>query len=290
MCATRSFSSPTPEGSVQEEDILFLSPNIRTKTFKSGKFLKCYNVVTNEEKLLHENCIGGFTTQPERIKMSLKDIWESKYTNPPLKVIMYHQLPQVVLVRHIQVTLLSEKWEDSVIATRDHIAKPQNESVYGNVQLLRLLREVGINLIPEREEDVDPLHYKAYCEETCHLFNEFDYSRIQQHLFTEDPVWPNHEEIQSSLYGHVTRTDWERYVLLKKPEHAFKTLKRRKSTKSYSPVMVRRGQDSETPLAVAPPTSQPAAGGAKTKMQMKGGGTGDYELLKPVTKEVSYDD
>ncbi len=269
VCATRSYSSSsnTSESSVQEGDILFLSPNVRTKPFKSGRYLKCYNVVTNEEKLLHENCIGGFTTQPEHTKMSLKDIWDSKYTHPPMKVIMFHQLPNVVLKKHIQVTLLSEKWEDSVVATRDHASAPQNESVYGNVQLLRLLKDVGISLVADKEENVDHIVYKAYCEETRHLFNEFDYYRIQQHMFNEDPVWPNYEEIQSSLYSHITRSDWERFVLLKKPENAFKTVKRRKSTKINSPVLIKK-------------TPEP------TKLQIKPGESGNYDVLKPVTREV----
>ena len=266
VCATRSHNSTTTESSVHEGDILFLSPNIRTKAFKSGKFLKCYNVVTNEEKLLHESCIGGFTTQPERIRMSLKDIWDSKYTNPPLKVIMFHQLPNVVLAKHIQATLLSEKWEDSVLATRDHVSAQKNESVYGNVQLLRLTKDVGIGLVADKEEDFDPIVYKAYCEETCHLFNEFDYSRIQQHLFNEDPVWPNYEEIQSSFYSSITRTDWEHYVLLKKPENAFKSIKRRRSIKNYA--QVSKIEEPET-----------------AKLQITDG-QGDYDVLKPVTKEV----
>ena len=281
MCATRSFNSPTPEGSVQEGDILFLSPNARTKAFKSGRFLKCCNVVTNEEKLLHENCIGGFTTQPERIKVSLRDLWEGRHINPPLKVIMYHQLPQVVLVKQIQATLLSERWEDSVIATRDHYNNPQGESLYGNTNLLRFVKELGINMVPDKEENVDPIVYKAMCEETCHLFNEFNYTRIELHLFNEDPVWPNHEEIQSSLYANITKTDWEQFVLLKKPESAFKSLKRRKSTKNYSPVLVRKPHDSSQSL----PQEQSVAV-SKGKTQGKTG-QGDYELLKPVTKEVS---
>ena len=279
VCSTQSFHGPTPESSLQEGEVLFLSPNIRTKAFKSGKFLKCYNVETNEEKLLHESCVGGFTTQPERTKMSLMDLWESKYTNPPMKVIMYHQLPHIVLVKQVQVTLLSEMWEDSILVTRNYIKNAESEPLYGNVQMLRLLKDVGISLIPEDEEERDPIMYRKFCEETCHLFNEFGYSRIQHHLFNEDPVWPNHEEIQSSLYNHIIKTDWERFVVLKKPESAFKFLKRRKSTKNYHTV---------TPHE-SPETSLPVNSGHQVqgKLQFKGD-EGLYQQLAPVSRDVSH--
>ncbi len=186
----------------------------------------------------------------------------------------------MVLVKQIQTTLLSERWEDSVIATRDHYNNPQNESLYGNVHLLRFVKELGINMVPDKEENIDPIVYKALCEETCHIFNEFNYSSIKQHLFNEDPVWPNHEEVQSSLYANITRTDWEQHVLLKKPESAFKSLKRRKSTKNYSPVLLRKPHDSSLP----PQEQSVAVPKGKTQGRT---GQGDYELLKPVTKEVS---
>lgn len=181
--------------------------------------IKCLNVVTNEEKKLHESCAGAFTTQPEKIKLSLKEI--IKNIDLPLKVIMYHQLPHVVLSKHVVVTLLNEKWEESVIASRGATSNDTSD------QLIRLTKDIGINFAPQSEDKMDQAGYYSHCRETCHVYKEFNYSTIHLHLFHEDPVWPNHEEIQSSLYSHVESVG--DLVELRRPDKAFKTSGRQPS-------------------------------------------------------------
>lgn len=176
------------------------------------RHIKCLNTLTNEEKKLHESCAGAFTTQPERIKLSLRDI--SRNIDLPLKVIMYHQLPHVVLSNHVVVTLLKEKWEESVVASRN--TKEQA------LKLIRFTKDIGINFIPQPEDKIDEVEQYSRCRETCRVFKEFNYSKIHVHLFHEDPVWPNHEEIQSAMYSHVVEASVQDTTELRRPEKAFK--------------------------------------------------------------------
>ena len=205
---------------------------------------------------------------------------------------MYHQLPHVVLMKETHVTLLSEKWEDSVIATKCASNNSSEESIYGNIHLFRILKDVEISLFPEtdqeRTNDYDStVKYKAYCEETCRLYNEFDYSRIKQHLFSEDPVWPNYEEVQSSIYTNIHRDNWEQCVQTKKPEGAFKLVKRRKSGKNYSPVLTRKLYENCEPIGNDPGESRENGASPSPHYQVPRSIEGNYSVLQPVSKQVS---
>lgn len=219
-----------------------MSPRVHTRTFKPGKFMKCILVRTGEIKMLHENTLGGFTTQPDHLKLHLRDIWGHKYCVPPLKVVMYHKLPQVVLPQSIIMTLINEQWEESVIATHQPSStngQSADDELYDNYDhTLRILKDIGISVTAVNEEEVDAdilqLHHGTY-----QFFNDFNMSRIHQHLFPDDPVWPNFEEVQSMLYKSIFSDMTDDYVL-KRPEGAFKTAKRSKSVKNYSPVVTRK--------------------------------------------------
>lgn len=213
--------------------------------------IRCLNVVTNQEKRLADRCAGAFTTQPEKIKMSLKDI--CKNMTLPLKVIMYHQMPHIMTVRQNPITLLAEKWEESVIATNSL----EVESAYGNIQLLRIVRDVGLHF---QLENIDDATYREHSKKSCTIYREFTYSMILHHLFCEDTVWPNHGEIQSSLYSHVDRMgDIDRFIQLKRPSKAFRTIAKRD-------------------------TRRETWSGSTGKLNIV---SDDYQTLKPLSKEVS---
>ena len=223
---TRSFPGSNSESSIVEGDILLISPRIHTRTFKQGKFMKCIHVDTGEVKMLHENCIGGFTTSPDHLKMYLHMFWNHKYCPPPLKVVLYHSLPQMVLSQNTIMTLTSGEWEDSVIATHE-IRSAMSESLYGNtVHTLRIQKDVGICITSH----VDMMGEEIY-HRTAQLYNDFELSKMDQHLFCDDPVWPNFEEVQSMFYVDVL-TGHSNGIVLKKPENALR-FKRQKVQKSH---------------------------------------------------------
>ena len=226
-----------------EGDILLISPRVHTRTFKQGKFMKCIDIESGEVKMLHENCVAGFTTQPEKTRMSLKDFWGQKYCPPPLKVVMTHSLPHVVLPQNALVTLLAEEWEESVIATHIQDFEQISQSAEANgTQTIRILKDIGISVKPAEgngSKDLSSLH-----QETYQLYNEFDLVYINQHLFSDDPVWPNFEEVQSMFYKSVTKDSFQDYSI-KKPENLLKSIKRQKSVKN-SPSLSRRRRLSST--------------------------------------------
>ena len=214
--------------------------------------MKCLDVESGEVKMLHENCVGGFTTQPERIRMSLKDFWGHKYCPPPLKVVLTHSLPQVVLPQNVIVTLLADEWEESVIATHQEEPDEVTHSVSANPsRTVCILKDIGILVRElEKEENKDKGYVQTLIQETCQLYNEFDLVDIDQHLFPDDPVWPNFEEVQSMFYKSVMKDCSQNYTL-KRPENAFKQFKRTKSVKNSPSVARRRVSSVENINAVA---------------------------------------
>jgi hypothetical protein len=58
--ATRTFTSPLPDASVSQDELLILK-----QTKKSGKQLKVYSLTTSKRKVLNDSCAGHFTTAPE---------------------------------------------------------------------------------------------------------------------------------------------------------------------------------------------------------------------------------
>jgi hypothetical protein len=248
VCATQSFIGHNFESSVTAGDILLLSSKVHTRTFKQGKFLKCINVATSETKLLHENCIGCFTTQPDRLKMHLNAFWNNRYCPPPLRVIMYHSLPQVVLPQNIPMTLIAGVWEECIIATHEMVPAGNAEPVYDNtsVHTIRIMKDVGITIISEDGNNQEGLY-----DGTLSLYNTFNLAKINQHLFCDDPVWPNFEEVQSALYSNVLTDACQEYVL-KKPENFSKTFKRQKTIKQQS---ITKQSTISTTSSAAPVTS-----------------------------------
>ena len=241
--------------------------------------------------MLHENCLGGFTTQPDSIKMLLKDFWGHKYCPIPLKVVVHHSLPQVVLPQCIVMTLTNEVWEDSIIATHEasnYNSISKTDPTHGkNIHTLRILKDVGILVITDNTEDEagDLLELR---QQTHDLFTEFTLSRVHQHLFVDDPVWPNFEEVQSMFYKNVLLDAPREFVQLKKPDFAFKTFKRQKSLKAYSLVEVDKCEGervSPNLIENNKTTSEYSAVQIRTKSS---GPNSDYALLSHTSPQVCF--
>lgn len=237
--------------------------------------------------MLHENCLGGFTTQPDSIKMLLKDLWGHKYCPIPLKVVVHHSLPQVVLPQCIIMTLTNEVWEDSIIATHEasnYNATSKTDPTY-NTHTLRILKDVGILVVADNKDDEAEDIFQLR-QQTHDLFTEFTLSRVHQHLFVDDPVWPNFEEVQSMFYKNVLFDAPREFVQLKKPDFAFKTFKRQKSLKAHSLLDVDKCEgDRVSPNLIE--NKQTTSEYSEVRIRTKSSGpNSDYALLSHTNPQV----
>ena len=172
---------------------------------------------------------------------------------------MYHKLPHLVLQKNTPVTLLSELWEDAVVATKGASQLDANNDPADHC-FLRIRKDTGMSVVPGDSEAADGnvklqdeasvkklVDYKFLCEKTRDMFQNFNLSDISQHIFLEDPVWPSFEEVQSYLYNHTLHEyeAWKDFVQLKRPEQAFKgqTSKKPKSKDANLYENVRKRDD-----------------------------------------------
>ena len=219
---TKSYLGPNAESSVQAGDVLFISPRIKSKAFRRGKFLKCIKAGTNEKKILHESCPGGFNTSPHKLQLPLFDLTSCRYCDLPLSVVMFHDIPG--LHNYPQLKLLKKHWEETVIITNSSLS--DSPSKHSKPRAISLVKEMTLSVIPVK---LEKLEYSNLCQETSAFFDGFSLDQIEHHLFTEDPMWPQFETIQASLYKNTKPDLWSQTHQLVRPDKAFRLHKRQKS-------------------------------------------------------------
>ena len=219
---TKSYQGPNAESSVQAGDILFISPRVKSKAFKRGKFLKCIKAGTNEKKVLHESCPGGFNTSPHKLQLPLFDLTSCRYCDLPMVVVMFHDIPG--LHNYPQLKLLKKHWEENVIVTNSSLA--DSPSKYSKVRAISIIKDVTLSVLPVK---LEKLEYSNLCQETCTFFEGFSIDQVEHYLFTEDPMWPQFESVQASLYQNTKPDLWSQTHQLVRPEKAFRMMKRQKS-------------------------------------------------------------
>ena len=115
--ARKAFRGISPEHSVEMNDLLFVKEMVQ----KEGelRYLKCIRAVNGDERHLHDNCAGQFSTSPYDVRMMLPDI--VKHFQFPLKAVFYtntdieEEIP-TYLVSSV-VTISSLRTEESLITT-----------------------------------------------------------------------------------------------------------------------------------------------------------------------------
>jgi hypothetical protein len=127
--ATRSFSTPSPDACVAQDELLILK-----QTRKSGKQLKVYSLTTGKKKTLYDSCAGHFTTAPEDIGVYLSDVTVHAQECMPCKAVLYvrgKESSGVLEDLHEKmVTLKHTTTESSVIATSGLCEEGDTGDVY----------------------------------------------------------------------------------------------------------------------------------------------------------------
>lgn len=120
VCATKTHPGGDPKSSVEENELLLIKKMGKT-TMMRKPVLKVYSLTMKEEKNLHEDCAGYFTTDPYRVRLYPPEILAHLSEFLPLKSKLFisfdtsEELP-VHLISDV-VTLLHSSTETSLIAT-----------------------------------------------------------------------------------------------------------------------------------------------------------------------------
>lgn len=269
--ATKSYQGPNAEASVQAGDVLFISPRIKSKAFKRGKFLKCIKAGTNEKKVLHESCPGGFNTSPHKLQLSLVDLTSCRYCDLPLAVVMFHEIPG--LHNYPQTKLLKKHWEESIIVT--HSLSADSPFKPSKISANAIIKDVAVSVLPVK---LDKIEYSNLSQETCMFFDNFSVDQVEQYFFTEDPMWPQFEFVQASLYKNVQADLWQQTHQLIRPDKAFRTMKRQRSLADI------RIPQSDQDLTNNPMyTTKPA--GSYSTVELPHRSHSNYQHLNPISIE-----
>ena len=104
FCALKAFRGEDEKSSVYDHEVLVVKQVLKPR-LKGKRALKVYSLLTNSEKLLHEDCIGRFTTQPYMVRMHLLEMIEHVIHPFPHQAIVYfspdiYQNPETLLAQH----------------------------------------------------------------------------------------------------------------------------------------------------------------------------------------------
>ena len=113
FCALKAFRGEDEKSSVYDNEVLIVKQVLKPR-FKGKRAVKVYSLLTNSEKLLHEDCIGQFTTQPYMVRMHLLEMIEHVANPFPHQAIVYfstdiYQNPETAAqVQELPDTILSK--------------------------------------------------------------------------------------------------------------------------------------------------------------------------------------
>ena len=214
VCATKYHLSGDPKSSVKENELLLLRRMGKT-TVKRKPVLKVYSLTMKEEKTLHEDCAGHFTTDPYRVRLYPPEILAHFSDLLPLKSMLFisaetsEELP-IHLTSDI-VTLTHTVTEISLIATtcwEGGIAPTDEDRVPVDIPI-----DLDIEVVIIPVEGNEQLF-----KDTRNLYEGFDPSKV---LTWKDAKDADKFTAQTSL-NRVVRSGHEKEGLeLQKPEKVY---------------------------------------------------------------------
>lgn len=99
------------------------------------------------------------------------------------------------------LTLLAKTVEESLVLSRPLCQETDyNASRKSRKHVLRIRKDMDMSVYIVA---LDEAEKKQLSEETYNFYQTFNFTCVNQHLFPEDPVWPQFERIQSSLYRNM---------------------------------------------------------------------------------------
>lgn len=97
--------------------------------------------------------------------------------------------------------------------------------------ILRIRKDMDVTVyIPPYDE----AEKRALSEENRSFYQTFNLLSINEHIFPEDPVWPQYEQIQANFYQNILLD--ESLVELVKPDGSLRQLEKQKRKKDYEAV------------------------------------------------------
>ena len=149
---------------------------LKTVEIKHGRFggrsLVCLSLTGKKSKRLSENCQGGFTTEPEKVKLFLPEI----ITHLPLP---YKVVPFIDYLEHRDlpfadtevVTILRVEKEKTVVATA--ILKEEDSALQNTPMMFDIPVDLEVLEVQVVEED-DHDEYEKLYQDTRELMENFD--------------------------------------------------------------------------------------------------------------------
>ena len=194
--ARKAFRGISPEHSVEMNDLLFVKEMVQ----KEGelRYLKCIRAVNGDERHLHDNCAGQFSTSPYDVRMMLPDI--VKHFQFPLKAVFYtntdieEEIP-TYLVSSV-VTISSLRTEESLITTPLPEDEEEDDFVLETSQANEIPLAYDIRVVPV---PIRPLQTEKFLKTTEELYDNLDPSTVYHYL-------PKYSLVQYMLWK-ATRPD-----------------------------------------------------------------------------------
>ena len=88
VCATNQVESSEERQSIAQNEIMIVK-GIQKHKLRGKRSLKVFSLLTNTDKLLHEECHGKFTTKPSLIRLHLPQIFECFQKPFPTQAVLY---------------------------------------------------------------------------------------------------------------------------------------------------------------------------------------------------------
>lgn len=195
--ARKSFRGISPEHSVEVNDLLLVKETVRKKGERP--YLRCFRASNGDERHLHDNTAGHFSTNPYDVRMILSDV--VKHFQLPFNAVFYIN------------TDIEEDIPSHLVSSIVHLSSPRTE-----VSLITtVIEECDDNesdfVLPLAESDLQhineiPLTYNI---RVCHL--PLSSEHAEQVLLTTENVYKNFEP--SGVYPYLPKYTSTQFLLWK---------------------------------------------------------------------------
>ena len=209
VCVTKAFND-TNNMAVEEGEILFLDKIKECED--STKSLICTNVLSGKTRHIGELCETSFTTETEKIKLSLLKLME--YVSLPVNVVFHEpsdgsvKLPLYATVDYYTIT--DQHVEKSVIASTEY-SNVSSTSVSKEIIEIMLSLPLEVQLVR-----LAPCDTKKLRSETQELFEHFHPGQVDKVICD---MFSSTNYIQTALFKAVSLEDnWRVGVKLHPPK------------------------------------------------------------------------
>ena len=216
VCATNQIESTDERQSITQNEIMIVK-GVQKHKLRGKRSLKVYSLLTNTEKLLHEECHGKFTTKPSLIRLHLAQIFECFQKPFPTQAVVYVNRDCPDLSNHLNVPLSGVITLCDCTTEMSLVASPVSDNCSDNAQIsLHLndeMKQLEVKVISwsqdgkfHAEED----HHSPYVNVT-ELYD--DVLVLQQNSNTDDTMYDDviveKQKVTSDEETYATVGSWK---------------------------------------------------------------------------------